>query len=377
MKRIIDIFRIDLDTSRRIFGLDIMRSIGILIILEAHAFHLISNYFPDRFMFIPLLDKVNFSFILSGYLIGTTLIKLYNRDDFNFRMVRNFWVRRWIRTIPAYFLIITAMVALRYTFTHVGFEFPWRYYLFIQNLYYPEHDPGYFFPEGWSLSVEEWFYFLVPAFVFIGNILLSKVLSKKQLILSIIISIVAVSTCLRVHRAMNTPELDVDLWNSLIRKVTLLRLDTLMFGVFAAFVRYYYTGFWEQNRQVFFYLFVAGMAVTLVGYPFFLHHNMWLKTFYVTQVGLSVMFLVPKLEGMKTGRGFWLKFFTYFSKVSFCIFLLNRTPILKSMMQVIPPRNLPMAMTEYVLFIIVVLVSATLLHKYVEKPILKLRPAAI
>jgi peptidoglycan/LPS O-acetylase OafA/YrhL len=178
-------------------------------------FHFISNYFSRQVYAYPLLDKVNFSFILSGYLIGTTLIRSYNRDDFNFQMVRNFWVRRWIRTIPAYFLIITAMVALRYTFTHVGFEFPWRYYLFIQNLYVSRALIRVFFPEGWSLSVEEWFYFLVPAFVFIGNVLLSKVLSKKQLILSIIISIVAVSTYLRVHRAMNTPELDIDKWKSL------------------------------------------------------------------------------------------------------------------------------------------------------------------
>jgi hypothetical protein len=88
---------------------------------------------------------------------------------------------------------------------------------------------------------------------------------------------------------------------------------------------------------VFFYLFIAGMAATLLRLSFLLHHNMWLKTFHVAQVGLSVMFLVPKLEGMKTGKGFWLVYL--FQQGVVLYILLNRTPILGSMMQVIPPLN--------------------------------------
>jgi peptidoglycan/LPS O-acetylase OafA/YrhL len=185
---------------------------------------------------------------------------------------------------------------------------------------------------------------------------------------------IAVSTALRVYRALHTPDMDVYTWNIVFRKIVLLRLDTLMYGVLAAFVRFYYKDMWEKNKQVAFYLFIAGMAATLIGYPFFLHHSFWLKTFYITQVGIIVMLLVPKLEGMKTGTGFSLKFFTYLSKISFCIYLLNRTPILKSLMQLLPPKNLLMGIGEYVLYIILILLSATLLHKYVEKPILKLRP---
>ena len=374
MNRILDIFRVDLDTRGRIFGLDILRTIAILVVIEAHAYHLIVQYFPDKFLFVPLLDKVNFSFILSGFLIGASIIKLYDRDDFSYRKIVTFWQRRWIRTIPLYFIVITAMVVMRYTFTTVGFIFPWQHYLFIQNFYWPEADPYYFYPEGWSLAVEEWFYFLMPAFVLIGALALSSYVSKKRLVLSIIIGIIAVSTSLRVYRALHTPELDIYSWNIIFRKIVLLRLDTLMYGVLAAFVRYYYRDFWNRHTQTAFYLFIVGMAITLLGYPFFLNHNFWLKTFYISQVGIIVMLLVPKLESMKTGKGFWLKLSTYLSKVSFCIYLLNRTPILQSIMQKFPVRNIPMAIGEYIAYIVILLIAATLLHKYVEVPILRLRP---
>ena len=374
LRRLIALFSIDLDTTHRVFGLDVLRTIGILLVIEAHAYHLLVDYFPKQFLFIPLLDKVNFSFILSGYLIGTTIIKLYNREDFSLSKIKTFWLRRWVRTIPLYLIVISVLVILRYSFTTVGFAFPWRHYLFIQNLYYPEADPYYFYPEGWSLAVEEWFYFLVPALVLLGHIVLSSFINKRQLLLGIIISIIVVCTALRVHRALHTPDLDIYTWNIVFRKIVLLRLDTLMFGVLAAYIRYYYRGFWEQHRQSAFYLFIVGMAITLLGYPFFLHHSFWLKTFYITQVGIIVMLLVPKLEGMKTGKGFWLPFATYLSKVSFCIYLLNRTPILKSMMQLLPAHNLPMAIGEYIAYVLILVLAATLLHKYVERPILKLRP---
>ena len=377
MKRIIDIFRIDLNSSNRIYGLDILRAIAIIVVIEAHAYHLISDYFPQKFLFIPLLDKVNFSFILSGYLIGKSIIGILESKDFSYHKIIIFWKRRWIRTIPLYFIIITGLAILRYSFTSVGFIFPWRHYLFIQNFYTPEIDPYYFYPEGWSLAVEEWFYFLFPALALISILLVSRGFSKKRIIFSIIVGIIIMSTGLRVYRAFQTPFLDVYSWNIVFRKVVLLRLDTLMYGVLAAFVRFYYSGLWDRHRQRAFYLFLFGMGVTLLGYPLFLRYNFWLKTFYITQVGITVMLLVPKLEGLKTGKGFGLRLFTYLSKISFCIYLLNRTPILKSMMQLAPPRNLIMAMGEYALYIALILISATLLHKYVEKPILKLRPAAI
>lgn len=367
------IFHLDYDRSHRIFGLDLMRSIGILLVLEAHAYHLIVNYFPEKFLFIPLLDKVAFSFVLSGFLIGSSLVKMYDRDDFGWKPVKTYWIRRWLRTIPTYFVVIVALILLRYTFTHVGFIFPWKHFLFVQNLWKPEADPYYFYPEGWSLSVEEWFYFLVPALVLAGNYVVAPLTGRKTWFVMVAILLLVMSTALRVYKASLTDEMNVYDWNIHFRKIVLLRMDTLMFGVLAAFVRFHFRKFWEQNRKFFFFVFCAGMALTLGLYPFFLKQNYWLKTFYITQVGLLVAMLLPLFDGMRQTSGRWVQICGWLSQISFCIYLLNRTPVLQSMMQLLPPQNVWMAVAEYVLYFAITLAAATLMHKYVERPILQFR----
>ncbi len=373
LRRIIDIFRIDLDTTGRTFGLDIMRAVGILTVMEEHSFHIISDYFPHGFVFVPYRDKISFFFVLSGFLIGNIIMKLYNRDNFGSRDVCIFWIRRWVRTVPLYILVLSGLVVLRYSFTRVGFIFPWREFVFFQNFFYPESDPSYFYPEGWSLAVEEWFYFLVPAIIFTCHLLFSKVISKKKLLLSVILSIIIGSTALRVHRGLTTGDMNIYTWNIWFYKIVLLRLDTIMFGFFAAFVRYYYPAFWVRIKDICLYLFIAGVTITLIGHEYWKEHMLWLKTFFLTQTGIIMTLWLPKLDSMKTGRGFWVKFMTYLSKLTYALFLLNRTPILKSMMQVFPARNLPMALCEYVLYFVLVLMSATLMHKYLEQPVMRFR----
>jgi peptidoglycan/LPS O-acetylase OafA/YrhL len=373
LKRIIDIFKIDLDATGRTFGLDIMRAVGILTVMEEHSFHLIADYVPHGVVFIPYMDKISFFFVLSGFLIGNIIMKLYNREVFGAKDVVIFWIRRWVRTVPLYILVITGLVILRYTFTRVGFVFPWREFVFFQCFYYPEADPYYFYPEGWSLAVEEWFYFLVPAIIFVCHILFSKIISKKQLLINVILSIIIGSTALRVHRALTTPDMDIYTWNIWFYKIVLFRLDTIMFGFFAAFVRYYYRSFWDRSKNICFYLFLLGMVITIVFHEYWRDHSLWLKTFFLTQTGIIMMLWLPKLDSMKTGKGFWLKLITYLSKLTFALFLLNRTPILKSMMQLFPAKNLPMALGEYLLYFILIFGSATLFHKYLEMPIMTFR----
>lgn len=373
LKRLINIFWLDLDATGRTFGLDIMRAVGILMVMEEHSFHLIADYVPHGFVFIPYMDKISFFFVLSGFLIGNIIMNLYNRANFGPSDIAIFWLRRWVRTVPLYLLVITGLVILRYSFTHVGFIFPWREFVFFQNFYYPEADPYYFYPEGWSLAVEEWFYFLVPAIVFICHLLFSKLINKKQLLLIVIVSIIIGSTSLRVYRAFLSPDMDVYTWNIWFYKIVLLRLDTIMFGFLAAFIRYYYRPFWGSIKNISFYLFLAGMAITIVFHTVWRDNSLWLKTFFLTQTGIIMMLWLPKLDSMKTGKGFWLKFITYLSKLTFALFLLNRTPILKSMMQLFPAKTLSMALAEYLLYFILVFASATLFHKYLEQPVMAFR----
>ena len=372
MKRIIDIFRIDLDSTGRTFGLDVIRALSIFMVIQEHSFNILSDFLPKGFVF-PLIGGVGFFFVLSGFLIGIIIIRVYDRDNFGYQDLSIFWIKRGLRTIPLYLLVITCLVILRYSFTHVGFIFPWREFIFFQNFYYPEADPYYFYPEGWSLAVEEWFYLLVPAILYLGHLLLKKVISKKHLLLCVISGIIIASTLLRIHRAIVTPAMDIYTWNIWVHKIVLLRLDTIMFGFFAAFVWYYYRAFWERCANICFVLFFIGAAI-VIGMPhFWIEHNFWFKTFFLTQTGIIMTLSLPKFNSIKTGSGWWGRFVTYLSKLAFVLYLLNRTPILKSLMQLFPAKGLPTALCEYIIYYVLVFASATLMHKYLEQPIMAVR----
>ena len=73
-------------------------------------------------------------FVLSGFLIGGILIKLLEAQKPNIKLLVNFWSRRWLRTLPAYFTVLILLIIYQYTvipeFKFSDFS---RYFFFLQN----------------------------------------------------------------------------------------------------------------------------------------------------------------------------------------------------------------------------------------------------
>ena len=83
-------------TGKRIYGLDILRSIAILSVLGTHSGWLLPD-FINKYIQRFSLDGVSLFFVLSGFLIGHILLKKLNETDFNLHQLFNFWLRRWFR----------------------------------------------------------------------------------------------------------------------------------------------------------------------------------------------------------------------------------------------------------------------------------------
>src|SRR5659263_324332 len=108
------LFKIDIDTSR-IFGLDILRALAIMFVVIEYGSYLLPQKLrtiSDFFVF----DGVSIFFVLSGFLIGGILIKLIDKNGFNFSILKTFWIRRWYRTLPNYFLILIALCIINLLF---------------------------------------------------------------------------------------------------------------------------------------------------------------------------------------------------------------------------------------------------------------------
>jgi peptidoglycan/LPS O-acetylase OafA/YrhL len=152
-----------IQSDQRIGGLDVCRALAIILVVVSHALRFAPFTGEEAGTTELMLGfyGVELFFVLSGFLIGRILIRL-NEAQFSLSMMRNFWVRRWMRTLPAYYavLLITPLVYMLFfgaANLTVGQVLP--YYFFAQNLWYPHPE---FFGVAWSLSIEEWFYFIFP-----------------------------------------------------------------------------------------------------------------------------------------------------------------------------------------------------------------------
>ena len=113
---------------------------------------------------------VDLFFVISGYLIGTILLREYRKSGT--LQIRRFYIRRFLRLIPVY---TVAMIVGLY-FVHnipreaVLMEFPpfmnannmWANFLYVNN-FLPINRQ--YMGWCWSLAIEEQFYLILPGFI--------------------------------------------------------------------------------------------------------------------------------------------------------------------------------------------------------------------
>ncbi|MCC8425723.1 acyltransferase [Mucilaginibacter sp. UR6-11] len=121
--------------AERVYGLDILRAFAITVVVVTHGM----AYTPralNKVIEATYLDGVSIFFVLSGFLIGRILIKSMSKQNLDFYTLLNFWWRRWLRTIPVYFFILSAVIFFYNYGKPPGPTFK-RFYIFSQNLFTP------------------------------------------------------------------------------------------------------------------------------------------------------------------------------------------------------------------------------------------------
>ena len=133
-----------------------MRASSLLLVLLPHAGGIYCDWAGLHLPHILAVSgtfAVETFFVLSGFLVGRILLRTVAEAPVASTLWR-FLARRWMRTLPLYWLSILALAALQPT-PHAGRDIA-RYASFTQNLLPPQLD--WFFPVSWTLAVEEWFY---------------------------------------------------------------------------------------------------------------------------------------------------------------------------------------------------------------------------
>ena len=367
-------FRLNTGHSR-IFGLDLLRAIAILYVVFGHSAILVPEAYKDIIRKITL-DGVAIFFVLSGFLIGGILIKIVEKEKPTFPVLLNFWSRRWLRTAPIYFVVLT--VVLIYTFAFKVERVPtdwYRYFIFTQNF---NHKLPLFFAESWSLSIEEWFYLLTPIALFLA-LRISKATVKTNTLIVLIIGILAIiGYRLYLYKTLQLTEFEE--LNLQITRQVLPRLDSIMFGVLAAYIAYYFPKVWSKAN----FAILPILAFITMYYLKFKNPSniseysiVWLPIIKSLIVFISLPYLANWKE-LRLPR--ISKAITFISLISYSMYLTNLTIVIHIFIKHVLHGNylhkhvLPSYWEyEYILFWIVTIILSYLLYISIEVPFMQLR----
>jgi len=361
------LFKIDFD--KRIFGLDILRFFAIFFVMNRHANDLILPYTNKDVLKVFELDGVTIFYVLSGFLIGRILLKIYFKDDqLRWSDLKNFWARRWIRTIPPYFLVLTTLILIQLINGNPFEIFYLKYYAFIQNLWYPH---PMFFGEAHSLSVEEWFYLSFPFVLFLLATGFKQ--RSKPAFLFITGIFIVLSLAFRSYITLKADQLDfpvTSIYKYYIQKVVLTRFDSLMFGVLAAYVFRFHSHLWQKHKEVCFFL---GL-IFLFSYKLFPWGQFAnLKGIWgLTHISLGVALLLPKLNTLKIAESIFAKFIVIISVSSYAMYLINLT-LRQVLIDYLPAGTATSAYFKYFLFWIFTIIASIIFYRFIEYPVLAIR----
>lgn len=175
--------------ARRIVALDGVRGLMTLFVLISHLFAEVTGG-VTALMFGWV--GVDMFFVLSGYLVGRLILE--KRTCGNFFSV--FYVRRFLRTIPAYMVTVLVVFGLFRLCDPAWSEaepaFPlWAYLTFSQPAFMVATQsigPHWLAPT-WTLAMEEHFYLVAPAVI---------VFTPRRWLPAVLIGLVALAVGLRL-----------------------------------------------------------------------------------------------------------------------------------------------------------------------------------
>jgi len=362
--------------STRIFGLDLMRVIAIMMVLFSHVSsvffesnHIITNVFE----FVGL-HGVEVFFVLSGFLIGNILLKTLNKGGFSVKEVFSFWIRRWFRTLPLYFLILLVNIILFY-FLQNGFpEKIWQFPVFLQN-FFSEHP--LFFPEAWSLSVEEFAYVLSPIIIW-GFYKVLRTTQKAFLISTLSLVVIFVLTKVIFYLKNINESLSIIYWDNSLKEVVLYRLDAIYYGFMIAYLHFYHTNWLKYNR---YRLFFSGCILLLLNHVMFLTNSMqveqsfYLDVLFLPVNSITICMFLPFLYYLRCSFQITQNVIYKISIYSYSIYLLHYTFVLGLLNVIYPIKGLSLLqkIVYAAVYIGVTVILSSIVYNLFEKPMTNLR----
>ena len=364
------------EVGPRVFGLDFLRALAITGVVFSHGFVVL---YPHAVVWLGFFGHggfygVELFFVLSGFLIGRILIRT-GAELGRARTVLVFYLRRWFRTLPLFWLFVGVNVFLewhlrdhRFAAREIG-----AHAFFLRTL--TEHRLT-FFAESWSLAIEEWFYLLFPVVLWIGLKITKRF---NPVFLSAAVIFYLFSTVGRIV-SVHHPEATRAEWQ---RVIVIYRFDALMIGVVAAWISVHFAESWRARKMI---CAILGRVLLLALYLslwrlgehglIFAEDDFFARTFRFNLVSLGFALLIPAASLWKAARkSFWTSSVRRIALWSYALYLVH-LPVFQVVMRycfTAWQTSLSQAIASFILQIGGSIAISALLFRYFESPCTRLR----
>jgi peptidoglycan/LPS O-acetylase OafA/YrhL len=269
---------------KRLKEIDGLRGIAILLVV---SFHYINNQLTDHTnalakIFCKITQfgwiGVDLFFVLSGFLIGSILLS--NKSSENY--FKTFYIRRIVRIIPNYYLLILVFVVVGSIESFKSNSFLtgedilpfWSYLCLCQNFFMAKYESLGNHPMGvtWSIAIEEQFYLIFP-------FILYKIDNKRVPYLLVLLIAVAI-----------TSRFMFDGWIS--RYVLLItRVDSLSVGMLVAWIRVNYDmeKFCTDKKVLLNFILIIDILICGICYMVFNDLGVFKHTLFAVIFGIMVI----------------------------------------------------------------------------------------
>ena len=253
-----------------------------------------------------------------------------------------------MRTLPL-FIVVLILVSI---LTSQLFTWDFLKYFFLVQKILPNLLSNDYYPITWSLSIEEFFYLLFPLILIFSN--------KNNFINKIIYFFILIT----LFKFIISFFADANYY----RTGTLLRFDAILVGFIVA----HYKDDILKKKNFIFLTFIILITIYLLNYNFFIigKENPYLKFSYIifmqaTSIAVMLFFiLLEPLLLKKHIRNFSL----LISQQTYSIYLFHMILI-----YLFNKLNLSSTLTS-IIYIIILFCISTLIYKFFEEPIMRLRP---
>ncbi len=332
--------------------IDALRFFAVLPVLTSH-WNLFNINESTQFLFAS--NGVNLFFAISGFLITLGLIRSGEKQQSLQTSLWKFYVRRFLRIFPIYYLMLFLLWFLNHNRVADGI---WWYLTYSTNFYCIKIQGWGGLSHLWSLAIEEQFYLVWPFIILLISSRFLPILIASVIVLSIGSKIFCWQTA-------------ASFWTCYMNPVAVL--DVLGLG---ALLSYYYHFQKEKLRSALydkrFITFVFLQLALVFFFKYTEHYNFIYQILSRSSFGLFSVWLIGRSVFGFTGLiGYILtaRPLTYIGKISYGVYLFHL--IVPGMLMGIKYPSDPTL--RFCMYFIVTIAICALSWRYFESKILKLK----